>query len=504
MTAEQSFAISRSQALVLAILPKISACMSMFGNTWIMLEVIFDEDTNRGIRKRENVYNRLMFGMSFFDNLEAVWNFASTWPAPRDTPYIFDPRGTTRTCAVQGFFLQLGLGISMYNAMLSIYYLLVIRYNISERQLRGVVEPVMHTVGFTAAFGTAFAGLFMNLYNWATMWCWIAPYPSTCKDSWHYGAEANCERGDNAWAWRLIFYHGPLVCCIIVAITCMTSVYLAVRKNDIKTLRYRHPELRSGQPSRSTSDHAENKSERSVSVSGGSEVESECKDAFEGEIKIPAVTQNEPQDSPSYVFGIPKGQAQSEFDAALLSYNRDLAPFQSSGESTDPVNEEAGSIHYNSSCGLSSSSLPHVKMSSNVHKLSSSVGDSSKSQPHLNASNSKQPSSIFSSWREARQHSRSALRKSNEVFDQAMWYLGAFLFVNFFTLTNRTIQFATGQTHYFLTAMHSFVNPWQGKSQDISARIEKRGRRGIKCGIPSSDSSFFSTFQQHQQASLIL
>jgi hypothetical protein len=45
-------------------------------------------------------------------------------------------------------------------------------------------------------------GIFLDLYNNADLWCWIAPYPLDCLDSWTYGGESNCERGDNAWIYR--------------------------------------------------------------------------------------------------------------------------------------------------------------------------------------------------------------------------------------------------------------------------------------------------------------
>ena len=48
---------------------------------------------------------------------------------------IWGAMGTTRTCEVQGFFLQLGLAIPMYNALLSIFFLLVIRYGVPEKRI---------------------------------------------------------------------------------------------------------------------------------------------------------------------------------------------------------------------------------------------------------------------------------------------------------------------------------------------------------------------------------
>ena len=93
------------RAVILAIIPKVSATLSMIGSGWIVLEVA----TNAS--KRKNVYHRLLLAMAVYDILESIFNFFSSWPIPRGTPNIFAAVGTTATCVTQGFFLQLGLAI---------------------------------------------------------------------------------------------------------------------------------------------------------------------------------------------------------------------------------------------------------------------------------------------------------------------------------------------------------------------------------------------------------
>jgi len=52
------------------------------------------------------------------------------------------------------------------------------------------------------AFFTAVYSASTGLLNNANLWCWIAPLPQGCKDSYRYGDEANCVRGDNWWIYR--------------------------------------------------------------------------------------------------------------------------------------------------------------------------------------------------------------------------------------------------------------------------------------------------------------
>ena len=74
---------SKRQQMVLAILPKISSVLSLFGSFWIIVEVLTDNHSSKP--KRQQPYHRLLFAMSVYDVLESFWNFASTWPIPADT-----------------------------------------------------------------------------------------------------------------------------------------------------------------------------------------------------------------------------------------------------------------------------------------------------------------------------------------------------------------------------------------------------------------------------------
>lgn len=149
---------NETQQIALAIVPKFTSFLSLLGSSWVILEVTTQKE------KAQSVYHRLLCAMSIYDVLESVWNFCSTWPIPRGTPNIWGASGTTQTCTAQGFFLQLGLAIPMYNASLSIYYLLVIKYNMLDDTLRRRVEPSMHAASFLFAGATAFASIGLKLY----------------------------------------------------------------------------------------------------------------------------------------------------------------------------------------------------------------------------------------------------------------------------------------------------------------------------------------------------
>jgi hypothetical protein len=213
---------SRKQQMVLAILPKISSVFSLFGSTWIIIEVATEK------RKRQAPYHRLLFAMSVYDVLESLWNFGSTWPIPEGSLDVIWATGNTATCTAQGFFLTLSVAVPIYNAMLSLYYVLVINYRYTNSQLRQRVEPIMHGIAFFWAFGTGLYSALAGLFNDANLWCWMAPLPADCLDSIRHGTaeEGNpnpCIRGDNIYIYRFAFYFIPLWLCIFSASTYLIS-----------------------------------------------------------------------------------------------------------------------------------------------------------------------------------------------------------------------------------------------------------------------------------------
>jgi len=210
---------NKNQRIALAMIPKVSSSLSLFGSIWICIEVwTGTHEANRTlVPNRQHPYHRLLLGMSVYEILESVWNFSSTWPIPAGTTTVYGARGTQFTCTVQGFFLTLGLAIPIYNAMLALYYVLVVKCRVTDTMMRRRIEPIMHVVAGGWALGGAVAAAVLNLYNNANLWCWIAPYPANCLDSWRFPEQANCIRGDNAWIYRWAFYFAPLWFCILFA-----------------------------------------------------------------------------------------------------------------------------------------------------------------------------------------------------------------------------------------------------------------------------------------------
>lgn len=154
---------TKTQQIIVALLPKFSSVLSLFGSIWIITEVLTDKDTNR--RKRNHPYHRLLCAMSIYDVLESLWNFFSSWPIPKGTEGVIWAQGNTASCSAQGYFLMLSVAVPIYNAMLSLYYMLVINFKFTDSTLRRRVEPAMHLVAFFWSFGTATWSASIGLIN---------------------------------------------------------------------------------------------------------------------------------------------------------------------------------------------------------------------------------------------------------------------------------------------------------------------------------------------------
>jgi hypothetical protein len=125
-------------------------------------------------KNRANKQQRIVCAMSFMDVIvSTVWFFTNLF-IPSDIEEFPWSTGNKASCSAQGFIVQFSISSIIYNAALSYYYLLKIKYRYRDRQLEKV-EIWMHIVPLTFALTTAVIALFLNMYNFAVWDCWIAP-----------------------------------------------------------------------------------------------------------------------------------------------------------------------------------------------------------------------------------------------------------------------------------------------------------------------------------------
>jgi hypothetical protein len=250
---------SETQTNVQSYLPVVTGSLSLLGSTLTLLSIYrtrFDvarsnqlssnqrrSSIYRSKAKTSPVYHRILCAMSVYDIVYTL--FSSMFGAlfnPAYTPALADTPGSRFTCTLQGFFVQWGFGSFAYGAWLSVYYVLTIRYNISEAILVRYVEPVMHFSVFMFYFGTAVIASalgYMNPTNLAV--CWIVPYPLYCAyERFH----CPCARGANFKDVILWMVLVPSCVSVTVILTCLALVAHCVwkRQTIVRQQRSRLPQ----------------------------------------------------------------------------------------------------------------------------------------------------------------------------------------------------------------------------------------------------------------------
>jgi len=212
-----------SIVIAYAVLNASSGMLSFIGYS-VIIYIIF----RGGRRKLARVYNRLLLALSFIGLLNSVALALSFLPAPKDLECSIGI-GNISTCTFQGFLLQFSLAIPAYTAMLSIYYLIVIIYNVPEDKIAKRFEPFMH---FFAVVPTLSGGIFAaakKLFLSHAAHCWISQ--NAC--------EGDCTKnkyGDGLWlvvasmAWGIFN--------TIVIVVCSLLIYCKVRRRAVAVRKY--------------------------------------------------------------------------------------------------------------------------------------------------------------------------------------------------------------------------------------------------------------------------
>jgi hypothetical protein len=232
-------ATTLAQQRAVAIAPKFTAGLSAISSLVTCVLILRPKRGGGGggarppTRNKNGTYHRLVLGMSLCCLSSSVAWFFTTWPIPRGTPGVYGAIGTQGTCTAQAFFAQFSLSSVMYNASLSVYFVLVIVRGWSDGRISRI-EPFIHLHAIAWGLGTACASVGLGLFNQVGWDCWISASPIGCKESWKNDGVTTCERGDNGSLYQWAFYYAPLWAVITVVMILMYWVYRTVRVQERK------------------------------------------------------------------------------------------------------------------------------------------------------------------------------------------------------------------------------------------------------------------------------
>lgn len=130
-------------------------------------------------RKLLQPSNRFLISMSILDVCQSIGYTFSSIPVPKDSGY-YGAFGNDVTCSLQGFVLQLGLGVPCYNASLCLWYLMSIRYNMKTSDFSKVWEPICHAVSVLGPLTTAIICAALERYEaTGAVVCWLGDQNSS-------------------------------------------------------------------------------------------------------------------------------------------------------------------------------------------------------------------------------------------------------------------------------------------------------------------------------------
>lgn len=212
--------------------PRFFAAFSIVGSGLVLL-ILYR--TWRKSRKL-TTYDRLILGISIMDLVLSTALVCGPAPIPDGTPGYVGAHGTTATCTLQAFMLQVGNGTIFYSQMLLLNFVLTIRFNLREKTISKYIEPWMHILPLLYHFGTAFAALKLDLLNPSTIYCWIGPSPPGC---WR-DPTVECKR-DLQFVFDFIFHYNniPNVIWVLLMILYLIIVSATVIQKYRQSHRFR-------------------------------------------------------------------------------------------------------------------------------------------------------------------------------------------------------------------------------------------------------------------------
>ncbi|GFH50174.1 hypothetical protein CTEN210_06650 [Chaetoceros tenuissimus] len=205
--------------MLLMILPKFPCILSIIGSSMIISSVFRSED------KRQHIQQRLVAVMSVVDVIAMTsWFFTFVFmpsPSKMNLPVTL---GNEASCDVLAFILQFNIASAMYNASLSLYYLLIIKYNWRQTKIANI-EKYLHAVPLSWGIITAIIIVALNVTDDSNWVCWISP--DDAKDP------------TLAKALIVAFYYGPLWLCFLFLGHNMYQVYKKVKETEERASKWR-------------------------------------------------------------------------------------------------------------------------------------------------------------------------------------------------------------------------------------------------------------------------
>jgi hypothetical protein len=241
--------LSYQQKVVLVLSKSVSATLSLIASSIIIYKLYLrfkkrpkttGVTSNSRSSRNDSIttYHRMILGISILDVIHSTSSAFSTLLVPPSTGAVF-AHGTVGTCAVQGLFQQLTATIVIYMATLNTYFMLKIRYNVSDSIIQKRYELWFHAIPIAFFLITGVTGLSLKVFNAIVLpelGCWLGGYPRGCIFT------NTCTRGFKiaeyidwyAWGFGYIWFF----LCFAIVLVNSVLIYSAIRKQERRNESY--------------------------------------------------------------------------------------------------------------------------------------------------------------------------------------------------------------------------------------------------------------------------
>jgi hypothetical protein len=249
--------------------------LSLVGSAAIVHNILSDDsksihrdDHQKTSRRRQGragnsgyLYYRLILALSVADIISTGGVVVlSPWARPRGTADVdFGAWGTTATCNVLGMSLHLNQVAGVYSAFLSLYFLLVIRYQKSDEWIEKTwTEPGMHLVAIILPTVTGLVAWSRHLFNPLTImngWCYLNDLPNECSDD----ESVPCQRGEEYTLFSQIAITGMFGVCSLLVLVNFVLLVATVHAQETRMQRYAGSTMNADSNNRERSKQASNR-----------------------------------------------------------------------------------------------------------------------------------------------------------------------------------------------------------------------------------------------------
>jgi hypothetical protein len=241
---------TQEMRLALALGRMVTGALSMIASSILIYKVLLryrvqQRSSSMIANTSVTTYHRILLGMSIVDVLYSIGAAVGPLavPAGDSDGMVFGIHGTTATCTAQGAACQLLGAVVLYTAALNTYFMLKIRYNVSDAALSRRYEPWLHAIPLIFAVTTTSIGIGLQIFNPmadSEFGCYIAAYPSDCPVK-----PETCTRGKllhaspRVWSWYVwsSFDFWLFLAFAIVFINSLL-IYTAIRRQERRNERY--------------------------------------------------------------------------------------------------------------------------------------------------------------------------------------------------------------------------------------------------------------------------